>query len=539
MSEEDANGDLSRYDPFAGINSSVVAYDNEGENKSSVTVLDVCSSSGNDGSDEVFEYISDSSEMLEEILDAIDGPRSHAQSTQPQQPPQNEGHRVSKVNTRRARSQQPIVARSDSSKTVAETMKLDSSDECPRSSDQMPRSRRALPAQRDDLPDTTTDRTPRIRRSETYTERVSMTNSREDVVNKIAALPQLVFTSWSELNEVLKSYCSRHKLLFRARDTQTVRKHNSSKEFKIPIEMEYSYKVFRCTHGCHQKSRGAGHCTTPVRFTGCKARFTASVMDVGAEGDKPDRKIILRNWTWTHNHHTNNTIFAGYFGAESIPEDSRVLESVGLLADANAESHYVRDYLWGALERQVTPQQARNIVQRVLKNDSVEEQLTSMLDTLDKHEDHDVLVLRDQNDVTCGVVIQTAVQKIAFKKWGETLCMDWTYGTNNLGFHLVVIDKDFKEWRILEKCFPEATVLLCQFHAMKTWKKIVKTRKYGLNGIQQDEVENAIMKMMYSTTSAAFIRVRDDFENFCNGLCPDICNKPCAEIFMKHDDKSN
>ncbi|ETN08135.1 hypothetical protein PPTG_23063 [Phytophthora nicotianae INRA-310] len=71
MSEEDANGDLSRYDPFAGINSSVVAYDNEGENKSSVTVLDVCSSSGNDGSDEVFEYISDSSEMLEEILDAI------------------------------------------------------------------------------------------------------------------------------------------------------------------------------------------------------------------------------------------------------------------------------------------------------------------------------------------------------------------------------------------------------------------------------------------------------------------------------------
>ncbi|ETP28716.1 hypothetical protein F442_22015 [Phytophthora nicotianae P10297] len=67
---------------------------------------------------------------------------------------------------------------------------------------------------------------------------------------------------------------------------------------------------------------------------------------------------------------------------------------------------------------------------------------------------------------------------------------------------------------------------------MKTWKKIVKTRKYGLNDIQQDEVENAIMKMMYSTTSAAFIRVRDDFEIFCNGLCPDICNKPCAEIFM-------
>lgn len=75
-----------------------------------------------------------------------------------------------------------------------------------------------------------------------------------------------------------------------------------------------------------------------------------------------------------------------------------------------------------------------------------------------------------------------------------------------------VIDKDFKEWRVLERCFPDATVLLCQFHTMANWKKVVKRAKYDLTGIQQDEVEFSIKQMMYSTTTAAYNRLRDGFE---------------------------
>ncbi|ETM52818.1 hypothetical protein F442_03739 [Phytophthora nicotianae P10297] len=45
-----------------------------------------------------------------------------------------------------------------------------------------------------------------------------------------------------------------------------------------------------------------------------------------------------------------------------------------------------------------------------------------MLDTLATFADHHVLVIRDQNDVTSGVVIQTAIQRLAFERWGESLC---------------------------------------------------------------------------------------------------------------------
>ncbi|ETL43907.1 hypothetical protein L916_05681, partial [Phytophthora nicotianae] len=40
-----------------------------------------------------------------------------------------------------------------------------------------------------------------------------------------------------------------------------------------------------------------------------------------------------------------------------------------------------------------------------------------MLDTLATFADHHVLVIRDQNDVTSGVVIKSAVQRLAFERW--------------------------------------------------------------------------------------------------------------------------
>ncbi|ETL34784.1 hypothetical protein F441_13386 [Phytophthora nicotianae CJ01A1] len=74
-------------------------------------------------------------------------------------------------------------------------------------------------------------------------------------------------------------------------------------------------------------------------------------------------------------------------------------------------------------------------------------------------------------DTTCGITMQTKIQKMMFERWGETLAMDFTHNTNNLGpgiFHVetVIIDKDFTGWRVLEQLFPKATVLLCQIHAI-------------------------------------------------------------------------
>ena len=86
--------------------------------------------------------------------------------------------------------------------------------------------------------------------------------------------------------------------------------------------------------------------------------------------------------------------------------------------------------------RNVTPQQARNMIKRIENGGSAEQNARDMLHCFVQTAGNDVLILHDQFDITCGIVLQTRMQKEFFKEWGESIVMDWTHGTNNLGFHM-------------------------------------------------------------------------------------------------------
>ncbi|ETP48336.1 hypothetical protein F442_05914 [Phytophthora nicotianae P10297] len=297
----------------------------------------------------------------------------------------------------------------ESEDSVADTLSLPSTDDEPGHTEEV---------NEFDVTDPTTDRTPRVRRTESYPDSVAMETSRVGMVIKIPPMREFIFSSWREFSSTLEKYCSDYYLLFIARDTRTViNTTRGLRDLRIPTKMEYSYQVFRSTHGCSQKSRSKGQRNTPSRYTDCKARFTAIVRNWADEGGRDEWKIVLRNWTWTHNHRTNATIYASYFGAGSIPENSLVFDQVGVLADTNTESNQIQQFLSGALDPHVTPQQVRNIVRKVLNSTPADKQLSRMLDTLATFADHHVLVIRDQNDVTSGVVIKSAVQRLAFERW--------------------------------------------------------------------------------------------------------------------------
>ncbi|ETM45192.1 hypothetical protein L914_09685 [Phytophthora nicotianae] len=68
--------------------------------------------------------------------------------------------------------------------------------------------------------------------------------------------------------------------------------------------------------------------------------------------------------------------------------------------------------------------------------DSAEDRLKDMLHALRQLDESDVLVMQDQMGLTTGVVMQSKLQKMMFEPWVETLAMDFTHGTNNLGYHL-------------------------------------------------------------------------------------------------------
>lgn len=130
--------------------------------------------------------------------------------------------------------------------------------------------------------------------------------------------------------------------------------------------------------------------------------------------------------------------------------------------------------------------------------------------------------------------------------------MDWTHNTNNLGFYLgalmattatgmgvpvmeflclsqemsmmrtvlehfiehndgvrdkvrsFVIDKDYKEWRVLQELFPGATIVLCQFHVIKWFKRVITKKKYGVVAASRPAVRDLFRAMVYAETRVDF-----------------------------------
>ncbi|ETI41304.1 hypothetical protein F443_13454, partial [Phytophthora nicotianae P1569] len=109
----------------------------------------------------------------------------------------------------------------------------------------------------------------------------------------------------------------------------------------------------------------------------------------------------------THSHPTTNTQAASYLTTKTLPLDDQDREDVKTLADARVSSTHIANFL----------------------NDRID-----MLHALRQLDGSDVKVIQDQMDTTCSIIMQTKIQKIMFERWGETLAMDFTHNTNNLGY---------------------------------------------------------------------------------------------------------
>ncbi|ETO73167.1 hypothetical protein F444_10858 [Phytophthora nicotianae P1976] len=414
---------------------------------------------------------------------------------------------------------------------------------------------------------------PRKRSSKYLDELKSMQKDREEIVNVVPPFPSLPITSWEEFDKIFNSYKIEHNLKFRVRSSQTTVLYNSTNADQIPTEFQWVSKIFRCTHGVSQSSRSKGHRNRKIRYCGCKARFTAVVNRT----DAADFTIKIFNENHTHSHPTTASEASSYLTTKTLPLDEHDREDVKTLADARVSSKHISNFLNDRIGCKITPQQTRNLIRNIMGGDSAEVRLKDMLHALRQLDDSDVLVMQDQIGMTTGIILQTKVQKLMFERWGETLAMDFTHGTNNLGYHLgslvvttatgrgfpvvdficlneqaltitkvleyfkdknpgwnqvqsVVIDKDFVEWGVLKVAFPGAKILLCQFHAITYWKKVMKRPVYRLRVSQCEELLVRMSKLLYSNSCARY--------NFHYDALRQYCKDEKREAFFAYFDKN-
>jgi hypothetical protein len=72
----------------------------------------------------------------------------------------------------------------------------------------------------------------------------------------------------------------------------------------------------------------------------------------------------------------------------------------------------------------------------------------------------------------------------------------------------IVIDKDYREWDVLEEIFTESEVLLCQFHVLKWFKHVVTQAKYKLSATKRETVLTILRAMVYAPSEDAFLHQR-------------------------------
>ncbi|KAF1789249.1 hypothetical protein GQ600_18942 [Phytophthora cactorum] len=273
---------------------------------------------------------------------------------------------------------------------------------------------------------------PRVRLSEHLEELQSMVGERGKIKNTVPPFPSGPLESWDAFEREFKKYKEKYNLKFRVRSSEKTDLYNRTHDDQIPTDFEWTYKTYRCTHGVSQGSRSKGHRNRKSRYCGCQARLTAAVTRVVGS----TYTIVIRNENHTHTHPTSRTQASSYLTTKTLPLDDQDRENVKTLADARVSSTLIANFLNERIGCKVTPQQTRNLIRSIMGQNSGEDRMKDMLHALRQLDGSDVLVIQDQMDVTCGIVMQTKVQKLMFERWGETLAMDFTHGTNNLGYHL-------------------------------------------------------------------------------------------------------
>ncbi|KAG2847078.1 hypothetical protein PC111_g946 [Phytophthora cactorum] len=346
-----------------------------------------------------------------------------------------------------------------------------------------------------------------------------MGNQYDEVVNIVPAFGESrEFESWDDFDKAFREYKRKNNLKFRIRSSETTERFNSSITQESLSGLTKSCAAHTDLHKNH-----------------------------------------------THLHPNTGTQSSAYLTTKTLPLDEQDREDVKTLADARVSSTHITNFLNDRIGCKVTPQQTRNLIHSNMGQESGGDRLKDILHALLQIEGSDVLVIQDQMDGTCGIVMQTKVQKMMFERWGETLAMDFTHGTNNLGYHLdaygslvattttgsgfpvgdfvglneltaiistileyfkeknlrwsevttVIIDKDFVERRVLERVFPNAKILLCQFHAISYWKKVVKRPVYRLKIAQQEEMLKLMTKLLYSPTQDMYDAGYDALKEYC------------------------
>ncbi|KAE9044863.1 hypothetical protein PR003_g2660 [Phytophthora rubi] len=128
-----------------------------------------------------------------------------------------------------------------------------------------------------------------------------MTSTAHDVVPFEGRFP-----SWEALDVARQAHCERTYTMYVCRNTVKVAVANKRRKLQVPDSWVYDRKVYVCTHGYKRVSRSGGSRPRQnVRYTDCKARFTACV---ASELTEDGGEVLFIKVTGQHLVHSDHPL---------------------------------------------------------------------------------------------------------------------------------------------------------------------------------------------------------------------------------------
>ena len=74
-------------------------------------------------------------------------------------------------------------------------------------------------------------------------------------------------------------------------------------------------------------------------------------------------------------------------------------------------------------------------------------------------------------------------------------------------------DKDINERDVLKSCLPNATVLICLFHTLRSLRREVTCDKMGVSSGQRTLCLELLQKMAYAPSESEYDKIYSQFQN--------------------------
>ena len=109
----------------------------------------------------------------------------------------------------------------------------------------------------------------------------------------------------------------------------------------------------------------------------------------------------------------------------------------------------------------------------------------------------------------------------------DAVSMEWmlsTFKKHNVQWsstRVIMADKDIKERKVLKEAMPDASVLICLFHTLHTFRREVASNKMGIIVGQRTLCLENIQKMVYASNPGEYNELYKSFENSCPKIVVD------------------